>query len=392
MHSKGAPSKKMVIGSSENGIQNKNSELSRLDLYKIKNSITKTYETHKNSTLDFSRSTILSNQSFNETPSRRADTNLSQITRNSNSFQSAKDTTPNLIPSLNITNKNITNPNTTNQSFTIPNIPSHPSPVVPARSTPLTTCHDKTKIILQVPSFKGIGNAKRPMMNQSELKNHKDQRRYDEKLRTSESKVLQHYVDFGHPWMVKFLNNLKDSLVFENADFCQKLRDQEKETARFEKKQDGERAKLKSLKTMILQETKENKDLKKRDARLKKVEQHKKRTLRKKCSLAQAKLEVLLNKNKSLQTKTKKTSVTKKTKTSVLKRTTTTKKTTTISKTNNLSDSTRKQIYAEKLAAEAEKKNEAKKKRVAEKKKTYFSSSEDEESDIVSDFEGLIKD
>ena len=157
----------------------KQQDVSRLQLYAVKNSITKRYQDERMQPLDFSNSSFISNTSFNQTPDRRNE--ISKSTRNS-SFFSAQDLTPNISNPTAQPPKSITpaheydhflpaalqpppppSPIRTRPETSEPIIvPPKPASSVIRQSTPVSNSIKTRDITIKVPEFEGIGVCRRP--------------------------------------------------------------------------------------------------------------------------------------------------------------------------------------------------------------------------------------
>ena len=91
---------------------------------------------------------------------------------------------------------------------------------------------------------------------------------------------MQHYADFGDAWLIELMTGLKDALIYNNADLCQKLREQKIRTKKYEKEQEKEKVTLESIKKKIVEVSKENRDIKKQEKRLKTLKAQEERTTR----------------------------------------------------------------------------------------------------------------
>ena len=266
-----------ISKSKTNHLQNKTQEdRSRFEILAVKNSIAKTLQDNPIPTVDFSESTYINHASFSQTPDRRPDTSKNTSTRNNSTFFSAKDNTPCSINSRNISNitPNPVPPESLNSTSNVPPppkstdltpnatstriIPSSSSNNAPTHSSTPITFTAQSKITMKIPVYEGLGIARRPMMPPTELKNHKCPRKYKSKLDNAVDKLYAYYEDLGNEFLEEVLERLKDKLLFEQAESKLKMSRMKLEREKFEKNQEREKAKLKSVKQEISVLAREN--------------------------------------------------------------------------------------------------------------------------------------
>ena len=218
-------------------------DTSRLQMYAVRNSITKRYQDERITPIDFSKSTNLINSSFNSTPDKRKDS--SKSTRNS-SFFSANDLTPKEpeydfhLPAALQTAEPPTAP--VSISPVRPALPpSIPVVANPQQSTPKPIDPAFKSIEMRVSVFSGIGVIRRPTMEFTELKNHKCKTRILEKINNTRNKLYDYYEEFGDTFLMSVLEGLQSDIDSNRESRNQKFRNQEKETKKFEKKVESER-------------------------------------------------------------------------------------------------------------------------------------------------------